>query len=903
MLAVPSGLSPTLLAVPRDTHNVLWAPLPVDQRALPLTPQITSSASPGVPLPGTRPALAMQSGDAVTPRPECTAPINDIVRENCLPGTARSVWDLPFTNIADAAGDSTIQGFTTEFSINKGPSAQVQFKVTTTAAKYRLEIYRMGYYDGMGARWMRTISNLTGVNQPNCLVDDPSGLVDCGNWSVSATWQVPPDAVSGIYFAKAIREDNGGASHIVFVIRDDEGTSDLLFQTADTTWQAYNDYGGNSLYTGSPAGRAYKVSYNRPFRTRAAGAGPHYSWVFSAEYPMVRWLEANGYDVSYISGIDTDRAGAELSEHRVFLSVGHDEYWSGAQRANVEAARDAGVHLAFFSGNEVFWKTRWEASIDNSNTPYRTLVTYKETHHNAKLDPETNIWTGTWRDPRPFNPEGPRPENALTGTIFTVNGERDDAIMVPAQFGRHRFWRNTSIATLPVGQTAILPQGTLGYEWDEDLDNGFRPAGLQRLSETTIDVTPKYLLDYGSNYGVGVATHALTLYRAASNALVFGAGTVQWSWGLDTDHDNPNNAQPSMEMRQATVNLFSDMAVFAGNLQPGLVQTDGTDDHLAPTSVIVSPPANSTVQSGDSIVISGTASDTGGGVLASVEVSVDGGTTWLPATGVTSWQFPWTATGNAPVTIKSRAIDDSGNVQNPAASRVINVTRTCPCGIWSDSAVPAIPDHDDPSALELGVKFQSDADGVVTGIRFYKGAGNTGTHVGSLWTSTGTKLADATFANETASGLAAGGIRHPRRHQRERDVCRLVLRAEGSLLVEPDDGQSNPGARSRERRRQRSVARTRERPEQWQRRVPPRDARIPRSNLRLEQLLGGRAVRAELELVALRQLAHPGPRRDRRQSVHHRYGTLQRGSRCDLGHIDGIRTAKPDGGGRSDGHV
>ena len=172
-----------------------------------------------------------------------------------------------------------------------------------------------------------------------------------------------------------------GASHIVFVVRDDERQSDLLFQTSDTTWQAYNAYGGNSLYAGSPAGRAYKVSYNRPFTTR--DTRPR-DWLFNAEYPMVRWLEANGYDVSYTTGVDTDRRGAELLEHKAFLSVGHDEYWSGAQRANVEAARAAGVHLAFFSGNEVFWKTRWEPSIDGSGTPYRTLVCYKETHANAE---------------------------------------------------------------------------------------------------------------------------------------------------------------------------------------------------------------------------------------------------------------------------------------------------------------------------------------------------------------------------------------------------------------------------------------------------------------------------------------------------------------------------------------
>ena len=142
------------------------------------------------------------------------------------------------------------------------------------------------------------------------------------------------------------------------------------------------------------------MSYNRPLRTRFNGEGR--SNFFSAEYAMVRWLERNAYNVSYTTGIDSDRRGAELLEHRLFLSVGHDEYWSGAQWANVEAARDAGVNLGFFSGNEVFWKTRWEPSIDGTSTPYRTLVCYKETHDDAKIDP-SSTWTGTWRDGR-FSP-------------------------------------------------------------------------------------------------------------------------------------------------------------------------------------------------------------------------------------------------------------------------------------------------------------------------------------------------------------------------------------------------------------------------------------------------------------------------------------------------------------------
>ena len=116
---------------------------------------------------------------------------------------------------------------------------------------------------------------------------------------------------------------------------------------------------------------------------------------------MIRWLEENGYNVSYTSEAEVDRNGALLKNHKIFMSSGHDEYWSAGQRANVEAAREAGVNLAFFSGNEIFWKTRWGPSIEGSNTPYRTLTTYKETHFEGPVDPkDPPTWTGAWRDPR-----------------------------------------------------------------------------------------------------------------------------------------------------------------------------------------------------------------------------------------------------------------------------------------------------------------------------------------------------------------------------------------------------------------------------------------------------------------------------------------------------------------------
>jgi hypothetical protein len=874
--------------------------------------------------------LVFEPGTSTPPPPppprDCSA--NPVVAENCLPGNPSTEWEV------SGAGDPTIQGFATSISVNRGET--VHFKVDTDASSYRLDIYRLGYYDGLGARRVATVQPSASLPQPqpNCLQDSSTGLIDCGNWGNSASWAVPVDAVSGVYIARLVRADTGGASHIPFIVRDDSGLADILFKTADTTWQAYNSYGGNSLYQGQPAGRAYKVSYNRPFNTRGVKAD---SYLFNAEYPMIRWLEANGYHVSYTSGVDADRRGALLFGHRVFMSNGHDEYWSAVERANVEAARDAGVHLAFFSGNEVFWKTRWEESIDGSGTPYRTLVCYKETHANAKIDPDP-AWTGTWRDPR-FSPpsDGGRPENALTGTIFKVNSGGTASIVVPAADGRTRFWRNTSVAALPDGTSATMPFGTLGYEWDEDADNGFRPPGLVRLSTTVVGNVP-VLQDYGSSYAPGTASHSLTLYRTPSGALVFGAGTIQWAWGLDSIHDR-GSASADARMQQATVNLLADMGVQPGTLQGGLVAALASTDAVPPTSVVSTPAAGSNLPVGSPVTVSGSASDTGGGVVGGVEVSLDGGATWRRANGRTAWSYSWTPSSVGQARLRSRAADDSGNVESPGTGVLVTVTApanvppvvtnpgaqtgtvgvaitplqvvatdgngdalnygasglpaglginastglitgtpttagtssvtvtandgrggtgsaafswtinaapppanvppvvtnpglqtgtvgeavvplqivatddngdalsysatglpaglgingttglitgtpttagtssvtvtaddgrggtasaafqwtinapgTCPCSVWGPADVPAVPASTDNRSVELGVKFRSSVNGYVTGIRFYKGAGNSGTHTGSLWNSSGVRLATATFTNESASG-------------------------------------------------------------------------------------------------------------------------------------------------------
>ena len=571
---------------------------------------------------------------------------NEIVLENLKVGNPETEWGL--INGAYA----TIEGFTTDISADQGDV--VEFKIDTDASSYKIDIYRLGYYGGDGARKVASIEHFGNVNQPAPILKLNTATVDAGNWNVTDAWTVPDDAVSGVYIAKLVRTDGTfGENHIPFIIRDDDGNSDVVFQTSDSTWQAYNTWGGASTYQnflGTGTDRAYAVSYNRPIQTEGINA------LLGVEYTAIRWMEQNGYDVSYISGIDAARYGSELLEHKLFLSVGHDEYWSGEQRANVEAARDAGVNLAFWSGNEVYWKTRWEPSLDATPDNYRTMVVYKESK--GAVDP-SDEWTGTWRDWRAINTEGAYPENALTGTFFVVNSYRSDTINVTYDYSKLRFWDNTDIANLQPGQSVRLAPGTLGYEWDIDLDNGFRPAGLINLSSTTVSVHAMLTgpTDGGINQGPGVATHSLTLYRADSGALVFGAGTVFWAWALDSE--NPGGVQADKNVQQAMINLMAEMGIHPETLKSGLVLGEESTDFAAPVAAITSLAGIARV--GSKVSVFGAAEDTGG-VVAGVEFSGDGGLTWRKAAGWEDWSYAWTPQRVGLVEVAARAVDDSLNL-------------------------------------------------------------------------------------------------------------------------------------------------------------------------------------------------------------------------------------------------
>ncbi|MER6029962.1 DUF4082 domain-containing protein [Streptomyces sp. NPDC001851] len=700
-------------------------------------------------------AVLPQAVPAQAASDPCGAGSNPVVCENSRPGSPKSDWFSP-----NAYGD--IQGFSTRESVQAGDT--VQFKVQSKVS-YHIEIYRLGWYGGDGAREMSTAAQAAVTYPANyttkpagCTSKSSTGLVDCGNWPVTATWTVPGNAVSGLYIANLSQTDGDGLMPYPFVVRNDSSTSDIVVQTSDQTWQAYNDYGGQDLYGGAgpaPDGRAYEVSYNRPLDIGGDNG------IYGSEYMMLSWLERNGYDVSYLSGVDVSANGATLlKKHQVYMSSGHDEYWTQSQYSNVLAARKAGVREAFFSGNEVFWKTRLAPSVDGAGTANRTLVCYKMTkmaQNNGVADPGGG-WTGTWMDPASTHyGQTYQPPNILTGSMFQVNGYRSDAITVPGSYGRNRLWRNTSVATLTAGQTATFPTGTLGYEWDSDIDNSTRPPGEIDLSSTTVDINDgKLRTDWGNVYGNGTATHSLVEFRDQdSGALVFGAGTVQWSWGLtDIPTYNPEDTVVTEDarMQQATVNILADMGVRPLTLQNNLVTATASTDTTGPAVTVKSPAPGITVPALKPVTLTGTATDSGGGVVARVEVSTDGGTTWKAANGLASWSYSWTPTTPGPASVEVRAVDDSVNTGAVTTVPVTVGPQTCPCTVWPASAVPGTLNAGDGSSVELGVKFRTTTAGSITGVRFYKSPANTGTHTGSLWTASGTRLATGTFTKETASG-------------------------------------------------------------------------------------------------------------------------------------------------------
>ena len=627
------------------------------------------------------------SSDRVHAADACTG--NAIVCENQKAGSPASEWDVA------GAGDPTIQGFATDISVDQG--RRVEFKVDTDATAYHLDIYRLGYYGGDGARKVATVTPSATLpqSQPPCLTDADTGLVDCGNWAVSAVVGGAGDAVSGIYFAKLVRDDTRAApatSSSSSATTPDRPTCCSRPPTRPGRPTTSTAATASTSAASDQPGRAYKVSYNRPFTTR--DDAPE-DWVFNAEYPMVRWLEAQRLRRQLLDRRRhrPPRSGDSLLEHKVFLSVGHDEYWSGAQRANVEAARDAGVNLAFFSGNEIFWKTRWETSIDGSRhaVPHARLL-QGDARERQDRPARRHVDRHVARPAvQPAGGRRPARERADRHDLHGQLRRGPSAIQVPAADGKHALlaqhrrrhaWRRRSrprfrpersaTSGTRTSTTASRPAGSDPAVVRRPYDDRPVPAGL-RLDLRRRDRDPR--------------ADAVPALRAARSS----SAPARCSGRGASTHARPRDRPPATPaMQQATVTCSPtwasqplDAAGRAWSRQPPStdVVAPDLDDHVA---------GRRRLGRGRHGRHDHRHGDRRGRRRRRRRRGLDrrrhdlapGDRPRRP--GPTAGRHA----GAGSATIRSRAVDDSGNLEQPVGGVTVTVAQrstgaTCPCTIWA----------------------------------------------------------------------------------------------------------------------------------------------------------------------------------------------------------------------------
>ena len=452
---------------------------------------------------------------------------NPIVTENQLTGS--NGWRLGGLVSDDTTGQ--IKGYASATSVNQGES--LTFSVTVNPAQtYTIDIYRIGWYGGLGGRLVRQSGSLAGVTQAPCTPDPTTGLVACG-WTPSYTFSVPTDWTSGAYLG-LLTNAAGYQNYVSFIVKDGRPAA-FLYQEGVNTDQAYNNYpddgiNGKSLYDYNSYGantivgskRAAKVSFDRPY----TGDGDMFfrTW----DIYLIRWLERNGYDVTYTTDVDTHANGLALQGHKAFISGGHDEYWTKEMYDAAEAARDHGVNLAFFGSNAVYWQVRYESSA--AGVADRVIVCYKD----PGLDPVQGATTTTlWRD-GPLN----RPEQTLVGVQYTSGVDWGKNVPYVVTNSGHWIYQGTGFKD---GDTV---PGIVGYEMDR-LWSGYPQPNA--LSQTLLGNSP-------FTYGSGTTDYAnASLYQAPSGAWVFASGTSSWDWGLD----NVDNNLMDPRIQRTTANLLN----------------------------------------------------------------------------------------------------------------------------------------------------------------------------------------------------------------------------------------------------------------------------------------------------------------------------------------------------------
>jgi hypothetical protein len=418
----------------------------------------------------------------------------------------------------------------------------ISFHVSANpASAFTLDLYRMGFYAGAGGCHVKSLGPFSGTVQPDPPIGDKR-VRDC-RWEPCATLTIPADWASGVYLGKLTAEREGLQSYVIFIVRDDR-RADFLFQCSDTTWQAYNrwpnqfalyDDGKDHWYWGPNV----QVSFNRPYgkycqifddAPLSIGSGEWFLW----EFPLAYWLESKGYDVTYISNLDTHTDPKSWSRAKGFLSVGHDEYYSIEMFRNLKAAIDGGLSVAFLSGNTCCGKILF--SPDANGIPQRAFERV------GVFGPAGGM--GDFVAMKSLAHERPY-ANELIGAHSTgpVTGGADWICAKPD----HWLFEGTGMK-----KGDGIP-GLVGWEWHGD------PAPIPGLE--IVATGPTHSAPGKVNGGVYTAT----IYPGPKENFVFNAATCWWADGMS---EPPGYVRPSAyttpkgpdaRAQQITVNVLSRM--------------------------------------------------------------------------------------------------------------------------------------------------------------------------------------------------------------------------------------------------------------------------------------------------------------------------------------------------------
>ncbi|MFH7027037.1 MAG: N,N-dimethylformamidase beta subunit family domain-containing protein [Heteroscytonema crispum UTEX LB 1556] len=501
-----------------------------------------------------------------------------IFLENLKQGTEG--WDA-----IDYARDLEIAAFLSSESINKGEFIDVKASLAVTG-NITIEVFRLGYYGGVGARLFHLADNIAAIQQSTEIVDQKTKLVRF-NWLTTYTLKTDATWVTGCYMVKLTDKGTGKQCLSFFVLRDDNLESDILYKFGFSTHYAYNSFGYNpsNRYSSYSSGqRSLQISLDRPWEGNTDKPDTPNSNPLRWEYQTIRWLEKNAYRVSYCCGQDIDKNGAGyVKKYSVFMNSGHDEYWSFKEYKAIKQAIESGVSVVSLSANTCYWNIKWSSD-------YRTASIHKRNEDLAggvvsNYQPDTlNIPpTYRFRDPELFDKtfDGCSISGELGLLGIGYIGDTNNLYGgYPLQIKKdHLVLRGTGLKAND--QIPLL----VGYEWDHiALEQTAQP-------QTKID-TPSFVdsiifessisdpIPLSSNVSqsfVGglplsaVQTAQGVYFTVPSGAQVFAAGSLQTSWGLDSWGVSPK--RESKVYQRIIYNILEDIGVWPGFEPPQPDQT------------------------------------------------------------------------------------------------------------------------------------------------------------------------------------------------------------------------------------------------------------------------------------------------------------------------------------------